>query len=66
MKTRGDRLFLFLVLNVTIQSLYGQGPYYPDLIWQTRKPEDLKMNEQLLDGAVNFAIQNETKIDYDL
>lgn len=56
-------LFLCIViqLNVAAQSLY-----FPDTAWQTRKPAELKMNEQLLDSAVRFAMQNETKTEYDL
>jgi CubicO group peptidase (beta-lactamase class C family) len=66
MKIRGYRLYLFFVLNTIILTLYGQVPYYPGSIWQTRKPADLKMNAQILDSAVIFAIRNETKIEYDL
>lgn len=66
MKTRGYKLYVFFVLNIIIQTLYSQAPYYPDSIWQTREPGDLKMNDQILDSAVNFAIRNETKIEYDL
>jgi len=66
MKTRTYRLYLFFTLNIIIQSLYSQAPYYPDSIWLTKKPGDLKMNEQILDSALNFAIRNETKIEYDL
>jgi CubicO group peptidase (beta-lactamase class C family) len=66
MKTRTYRLYLFFTLNIIIQSLYSQAPYYPDSIWLTKKPGDLKMNEQILDSVLNFAIRNETKIEYDL
>jgi CubicO group peptidase (beta-lactamase class C family) len=66
MKTRTYRLYLFFTLDIIIQSLYSQAPYYPDSIWLTKKPGDLKMNEQILDSALNFAIRNETKIEYDL
>ena len=66
MRTRSYKLYLFVSLNIVIQTLYGQVPYYPDSIWQTRKPGELKMNEQILDSAVNFAIRDETKTEYDL
>ena len=46
--------------------VYSQQPYFPDSTWQTKKPAELKMNAQLLDSAVSFAIHNETKTDYDL
>jgi CubicO group peptidase (beta-lactamase class C family) len=45
---------------------YAQAIYYPDSIWQTKTPAQLKMNAQLVDSAVSFAIRNETKTDYDL
>jgi CubicO group peptidase (beta-lactamase class C family) len=66
MKPGNCSLYLFLALNIIIQSLNGQEPYYPDSVWRTRKPGDLKMNVQKLDSAVNFAVGNETKIEYDL
>ena len=52
-----------LLLFVTAQA---QQPYYPDANWQTKKPEELKMNKKLLDSAVNLAIKNENKVDRDL
>ena len=58
------KLIVFAALIV--QAVRGQQPYYPDTAWQTRKPSDLKMNAQLLDSSVRFAIQHETKTDYDL
>jgi CubicO group peptidase (beta-lactamase class C family) len=45
---------------------YSQQSYFPDSTWQTKKPTELKINAQLLDSAVSFAIHNETKTDYDL
>jgi len=45
---------------------HSQQLYYPDSTWQTKKPTELKINAQLLDSAVSFAIHNETKTDYDL
>jgi len=46
--------------------LLAQDVYYPDSVWQTKKPSELKMNTALIDSAVRFAIHNETKTDYDL
>ena len=66
MKIGSCRLYFLITLNIFVQAIYGQDSYYPDTIWQTRKPAELKMNEQILDSAVNFAIRNETKTDYDL
>ncbi|HEY0679996.1 MAG TPA: serine hydrolase [Chitinophagaceae bacterium] len=61
-----NKIFLFLVVQVLICRLYGQSVYYPDSIWQTKTPAELKMNARLLDSAVKFAIQNETKTEVDL
>ena len=58
-------LLLFFLLFISA-GIYGQQPYYPDANWQSKKPGELKMNGPLLDSAVNFAIRNETKTDYDL
>lgn len=60
------KFLIFFSLSAIFPQLYGQSVYYPDTIWQTKTPAELKMNAQLLDSAVNFAIQNETKTDYDL
>ncbi len=64
---------LFLVFTLSISSLIScsQEPdsyrvYFPDSTWQTKKPAELKMNAQMLDSAVSFAIHNETKTEYDL
>ena len=58
-------LFLISILS-KFESLYSQAVYYPDSIWQTKKPAELKINTALLDSAVNFAIQNNSKTDIDL
>ena len=47
-------------------ALYAQQLYYPGVEWQSKKPAEVKMNSQFLDSAIRFAINNETKIDYDL
>ena len=60
------KFLLFLSLHTIFHKLHGQAVYYPDSIWQTKTPAELKMNAQLLDSAINFAIQNETKTEYDL
>ena len=58
----------FFVVNLTVlsQLYYGQQLYFPDSTWQTKKPAEIKMNAQLLDSAVSFAIHNETRTEYDL
>jgi CubicO group peptidase (beta-lactamase class C family) len=60
------RLFLLLIVSVVASTGFGQALYYPDSVWQTRKAADVKMNAQLLDSAVSFAVRSETKTDYDL
>lgn len=52
---------LFLVQLLSAQSLY-----FPDSLWKTKPPAELRMNAPLLDSAVNFAIKNDSKTDYDL
>ncbi len=54
---------LFLLFSSTTPA---QTPYFPDSVWQHKKPEDLKLNSILLDSVVRFAVQNEVKMDYDL
>jgi CubicO group peptidase (beta-lactamase class C family) len=59
--------FLFsVVLIYSAPLIYCQQPYFPDYDWQTKKPAELKLNALWIDSAVNFAIRNETKTDYDL
>ncbi len=60
------KLFFVFALSISLQLTYSQQIYFPDSNWQTRKPTELKMNAVLLDSAVRFAIQNETKTDHDL
>jgi CubicO group peptidase (beta-lactamase class C family) len=62
------KLYLKIILFFCLQSpvLYSQKLYYPDTIWQTKKPGELKMNPSLLDSAVSFAINNDSKTDYNL
>src|SRR5258705_5221422 len=60
------KFFFVLTLSISLHTLYCQELYYPDSVWQTRKPGELKMNAQIIDSAIRFSIQNEAKIDYDL
>jgi CubicO group peptidase (beta-lactamase class C family) len=55
----------FSFLSISF-SLYSQAPYYPDSVWQTKKPAELKINALLLDSAVHFAIHNDSKTNYNL
>jgi CubicO group peptidase (beta-lactamase class C family) len=62
----GIRLKFILAFTLSFQLIYSQQPYFPDSVWQTKKPAELKMNAQLIDSAVNFALHNDSKTDYDL
>ena len=66
MNTYKQVSFLLAGLLAFLQTLHSQAPYYPDSNWQTKKPAELRINAQQLEGAVKFALQNETKTDYDL
>jgi len=55
-------LFFSLYLSVA----NAQNSYFPDAIWQTKKPAALNMNLLLLDSAVTFALANENKVERDL
>ncbi|MEJ7914463.1 MAG: serine hydrolase, partial [Chitinophagaceae bacterium] len=60
------RFFLLFLLQSAAVFVHSQAPYYPDSIWQTRKPVELRINASLLDSAVRFALQNDSKTDYNL
>jgi CubicO group peptidase (beta-lactamase class C family) len=67
MRTPTDYKFFlcFCFLSISF-SLHSQAPYYPDSVWQTKKPAELKMNALLLDSAVHFALHNDSKTNYNL
>lgn len=58
------RVVVFVVLfqNIAV----AQTVYYPDSQWQVRKPGEVGMKAGLVDSAIQFAIRNETRTDYDL
>lgn len=56
-------LLCFCIYTLSVQA---QQPYFPDAVWQVKKPEELKMNKQLLDSAINLALRSENKVDTDL
>lgn len=64
MKFKFLPFFFFFATFITIA--YSQATYYPDTVWQTRNPNDLKINKKLLDSAVSFALANENKVERDL
>jgi CubicO group peptidase (beta-lactamase class C family) len=58
--------FLTIILGLAVHTVWCQSLYYPDTSWQTKKPEEVKMNGATVDSAVRFAIANDSKTDYDL
>lgn len=44
----------------------AQTTYFPGKTWEVKSPEEMKMNALLLDSAVRFALNNETKMEKDL
>jgi len=60
------RFIFFFTLTFCFKETYSQQVYFPDSAWQTKKPTEVKMNAQLLDSAVSFALHNDSKTDYDL
>jgi CubicO group peptidase (beta-lactamase class C family) len=65
MVTWSMRYFYFFIL-FSPKVVCSQSLYYPDSVWMTKNPADLKMNKALLDSAVHFAIRNDSKTNYDL
>lgn len=58
---------IFVFLQVfSFGSLFAQQLYFPDREWQTKTPEELKMNSSLLDSAIRVAKKNENKVERDL
>lgn len=64
--TKQIKYIAFVVLSVQYCTVYGQNQYFPDGEWQSKKPQELKLNAAIIDSAVKFSIKNEVKIDYDL
>ncbi len=64
MKIKFFTTLSFLTFLFTIVS--AQSTYYPDASWQIKNPQELKMNKQLLDSAVSFAMTHENKVEKDL
>jgi CubicO group peptidase (beta-lactamase class C family) len=59
------RALVFVFISLVAHSLLAQD-YYPDSVWVTKNPTELKMSSPLFDSAVQFAIRNDSKTDYDL
>lgn len=59
----------FLLLSIVLFHHFisnAQVPYFPDSAWQIKSAAQLKINEHLIDSAIHFAIQNESKTNFDL
>jgi CubicO group peptidase (beta-lactamase class C family) len=54
-------VFCFVLMNASAQQVY-----YPAAEWRVKKPEELKMNKNLLDSAVSLAMNSENKGERDL
>jgi hypothetical protein len=58
--------FVLILCWLFFTDAVTQSVYFPDTDWQTKKPEELKMNKGWLDSAVNFALKSENKVERDL
>ncbi|MFM8913624.1 MAG: serine hydrolase, partial [Flammeovirgaceae bacterium] len=59
-------VLIILVSIFSSHEVHSQTLYFPDTVWQTKKPSELKLNSALLDSAVQFALRNENKVETDL
>ncbi len=60
------KIIVICLSSLTVLHIHAQTVYFPDADWQTKKPEELKMNKPLLDSAVALALRSENKVDRDL
>ncbi len=57
---------LLLFVSLYSFTIHAQQAYFPDALWQTKTPEELKINKKLLDSAIALAIRSENKVERDL
>lgn len=57
---------VFATLFLISLTATAQKEYYPDGVWLTKSPSDLRMNKIRLDSAVQFAMTHENKIERDI
>jgi CubicO group peptidase (beta-lactamase class C family) len=57
---------LLLLCCLCFSSVGAQTTYFPDATWQVKTAAEMKLNKTLLDSAVNFALNNENKVERDL
>ncbi len=60
-----NKVLLFL-FSICFSIAEAQTNYFPDATWQVKTPTEMKLNKTLLDSAVNFALNNENKVERDL
>jgi CubicO group peptidase (beta-lactamase class C family) len=60
------KILLATLFSLIFVIAYTQSAYFPNADWQTKNPEELKMNKTLLDSAVSMALKSENKVDRDL
>lgn len=58
--------FGVILLCLFISFAQAQQIYYPDANWQTKKPEELKLNKSLIDSAIQLALKSENRVEKDL
>jgi len=60
------KLLLAACLALLVHPSVAQAPYFPAADWQTRRPDEVRMNRTRLDSAVAFALAHENPLDRDL
>jgi len=66
MKFLYRRFLLFGLTAVTGLSVFSQQAYFPGKEWQRKKPTEVNMKSAPVDSAVQFALHNDSRTDYDL
>lgn len=57
---------LIFLFSLSFFVATAQTKYFPDATWLSKTPAEMKLNKTLLDSAVNFALNNENKVERDL
>ena len=58
--------FLIFLFSICFFIAEAQTNYFPGTTWQVKTASEMKLNKSLLDSAVNFALNNENKVERDL
>jgi CubicO group peptidase (beta-lactamase class C family) len=66
MRMYASRGYLVILFHCCFFTAFSQKLYYPDSVWVTKKPSELKLKTNIIDSAVSFALHNEVKMEYDL